>query len=680
MSEIKRFGRFEVQGVLGRGGMGTVHLANDPLIGRTVAIKEIRIDPSDDARERAELEERFKLEFRSAGKLSHPNIVTIYDVGQGGGSYFIAMEYVEGMSLSEYLKQNPKPPFDWICKQATQIGSGLDYAHQHNIVHRDIKPANVLLTRDHRPMITDFGLVKVLTSDLTMTGTVLGTPAFMSPEQVMGGSVEGSSDQFSFAVILYLMLTGDQPFAADHPSAILYKIVHEPPPRPQEVNHQLPSAIDQIMLRGLAKNSEDRYPDCSALAADLVSVLSEERTATLHQPGGPVTSIMGESLETEPLTQASRIVEQPTPPSGSDRSLVGPDAYSLPEALTPTPRSRHRPPSRSMKGLAAVAFLMLMALLGYFASSTLKRAKAVDEQPATESLPASDAARYSQLEHLLRIEAGQPGAAIRIDGQDSGQRVPSEVPLVGDEGQKLRLELVVGEEVVATRDVVLGLEPPPPWLPEPSSIELVVTSLPAGAAIRVNDRVIGTTPAEVSFSPGIRHALELALAGYEAASWSFHIEDLSPDQQDCRCLHFPLTSNVPPGFVTVTSKYPVTLMIDGRRHGPFKTGEVPVSPGNQQVTLVAEEVFLRHTIEVDVASGARVPIRVPKAVPVRITANPANCRVKIDGIDVDVTPINNRRIAVGAHEFSFYWPALDKTKTVRKTVTRARQRISETPN
>ncbi len=683
MSEIKRFGRFEVQGVLGRGGMGTVHLARDPLIGRTVAIKEIRIDPSDDARERTELEERFKLEFRSAGKLSHPNIVTIYDVGQGGGAYFIAMEYVAGMSLAEYLKREPKPSFKWICKLASQIGSGLDYAHQHNIVHRDIKPGNVLLTKDHRPMITDFGLVKVLTSDLTMTGTVLGTPAFMSPEQVMGGTVEAASDQFSFAVILYLMLTGDQPFPAEHPSAILYKIVHEPPLRPQELNNELPPAIDRILLRGLAKNPEDRYPDCSTLAAELDSVLSEERTRILSHSPEKASQETQLTPPPAPPSEDSRSFEQDTPLSSTTGLDGAPNDYSFTELPTPTPRSRRRRTARPGRWIGGVALVAIMALSGYFASTSLQRTTTGDAELPTETNPSTDANQPDAIgvEHTLRIAGGTPGAAIRINGQETGETVPADIVLRGHPGQILRLEVTVGEQVVASRDLVLSAEPPPPWLPEPSTLELTVTSQPAGAAIRVDDRDTGlTTPAKLAFSSGGPHSLVLTLPGYESAGWTFTRGDLSERQRDCSCLHFPLTSSEPPGFVTVNAGYPVTLVIDGRRHGPFEKGEVPVPPGGRSVLVVAEEVFLRQTYQVDVGSGDRVPIRVPQAVVVRITANPANCRVSIDGIDVDVTPINNRRIAVGAHEFTFHWPALDKTKTVRKTVSRPGQRISETSN
>ncbi len=216
---------------------------------------------------------------------------------------------------------------------------------------------------------------------------------------------------------------------------------------------------------------------------------------------------------------------------------------------------------------------------------------------------------------------------------------------------------------------------------EPEPVSLRITSAPEGAAISVGGRGTGLlTPAEVELDPDSEHVLELTLNGYQPAGWSFRLEDLDQEQRACGCLHFPLASRVPPGMITVNAPYPVSLVVDGQPHGPFSRGEVPVTPGRHRVVLVAKDVFLRQTSEVEIASGERRSLRVPKAVTVLITANPANCEVSVDGIFVDVTPINDRRLVVGSHELSFYWPALDVRKPVRKTVSREGQRISETPN
>src|SRR5688572_25042054 len=223
------FGRFRVIRPLGRGGMGMVYLAEDPIIGRQVAIKVVRADPGLDDSEIHELQTRFEREFQSAGTLSHPNIVTVFDVGKEGDSSFFAMEFLPGESLSDVLKAPRVLSFKEIADYATKICSALDYAHDHGVVHRDIKPANILIDKMGEPKITDFGVAKLTSTNLTRTGTVVGTPSYMSPEQVTGQPVSGASDQFSIAVIYYQMLTGELPFTGENPTTILYKIVHETP-------------------------------------------------------------------------------------------------------------------------------------------------------------------------------------------------------------------------------------------------------------------------------------------------------------------------------------------------------------------------------------------------------------------------------------------------------------------
>ncbi len=666
-----RFGRFEVQRVLGRGGMGTVYLAEDPLIGRTVAIKEIRVDPTDDERERKELEARFKLEFRAAGKLSHPNIVTIYDVGQGGNSYFIAMEYVAGMSLAELLRDKPSLEPGELADLAGQIASGLDYAHDRDIVHRDIKPANVLMTRDRRPKITDFGLVKMLTSELTMTGTVLGTPAFMSPEQVMGDDVTGKSDQFSFAIILYLMLTGDQPFAADHPSAILYKIVHEAPVPPHTVNGALPAAIDRVVLRGLSKLPADRYPTCSDLAADFAAALgeaqpiglSEVSTQPEHNPTQP------DPVHEDELSDSKTI--------GADTTQLTPASFRLDAGPTPTPRrSVRQKDSGPLKLLGAVAFIIAMAILGYVASSHQK-----SDQPGKSPAFSEEIL----IQQRLQVEAGPPGASILVNGENSEWTVPANILLNGRSGEIFHLEVSVDGEIAASRDIVLSSEPLEPWLlSSPVATTIDVTSQPAGAAVFVAGSDTGiTTPAKLDFAANQDHTLVLRLEGYEPTSWTFRIDELSQEQQQCRCIHFPLRSSKPPGFVTINAPYAVKLLAGGKSHGPFAAGiatEVALPPGRHKVTLVAEDVFLSQTSLVEVESGQQVSMRPPPAIAIRITANPANCRVSIDGKDVDDTPINNLLIVAGPHDFSFYWPALGQTKHFKKTISRSLKSISASPD
>ncbi len=265
---LSRIGRYEIERELGRGAMAVVYKALDPLIGRVVAIKTIRLEHGA-GMEEAELKTRLYREARSAGVLNHPNIVTIYDIGEEGEVAYIAMEYIEGETLETWLAGHPIPPLDVTTSIIEQIASGLDYAASKDIIHRDVKPGNILMTRDLRAKIADFGIAKLSMSKLTMTGTVMGTPSYMSPEQAMGQEIDGRSDIFSLGVIFYQMLTGERPFVGTNPTTIIYKILHEHPVPPRSLNVTLHPGFDHIVGRMLAKDPASRYQTCSEFIRDL---------------------------------------------------------------------------------------------------------------------------------------------------------------------------------------------------------------------------------------------------------------------------------------------------------------------------------------------------------------------------------------------------------------------------
>ncbi len=264
---IQKLGRYEIVLKLGRGTMGTVYKAVDPVIDRTVAIKAINLDlPKDEIED---FEERFSREAKSAGRLNHPNIVTIYDAGESENTAYIAMEYLEGQSLREILKAGTSMSYDRISEIVAQIADGLAYAQQHGIVHRDIKPANIMITKTGQVKITDFGIAHLPTGSKTETGTILGSPKYMSPEQIVGKSVDGRSDIFSLGVVLYEMLTKKAPFDGDSISTIMYRIINETPADIRKINKQIPIAFDYIISKALAKLPENRYQKASELARDL---------------------------------------------------------------------------------------------------------------------------------------------------------------------------------------------------------------------------------------------------------------------------------------------------------------------------------------------------------------------------------------------------------------------------
>ncbi len=271
---MQQIGRYEILGELGRGGMGVVYLGRDPAIGRQVAIKTIRLQDLGDAEEKRWLEQRLLREARSAGILSHPYIVTVHDVAQEGDLAYIVMEYVKGATLERTLQEGEPPTREFVLNTLRQTAMALDYAHRNGIVHRDIKPSNILIHQDGLAKITDFGVAKIMTTQqMTRSGSILGTPNYMSPEQLAGKNVDGRADQFSLAGIAYLMLTGETPYTADTLPALVYKIVHEDPAAPQTLNPTLGAAVGAVFRQALARAPEGRYAACADFAQALEEAL-----------------------------------------------------------------------------------------------------------------------------------------------------------------------------------------------------------------------------------------------------------------------------------------------------------------------------------------------------------------------------------------------------------------------
>ncbi len=268
MADVRKFGRYEVVAELGKGAMGTVYRARDPMLNRTVAIKTVNMDLDRD--EVADYEARFYQEARAAGGLNHPNIVTIYDIGKSGTVAYMAMELLEGNELRTIMAQGKALNVGQAIDIAAQAAEGLGYAHDHDVVHRDIKPANLMIVRDGLVKITDFGIARMRSAEVrTQTGVVLGSPRYMSPEQVVGKRAEPRSDIFSLGVILYEMVTGKPPFTGDDVSAIMFQILNFVPPPPSTVSPDAPEMLDFIVAKALAKSPADRYASARELASDL---------------------------------------------------------------------------------------------------------------------------------------------------------------------------------------------------------------------------------------------------------------------------------------------------------------------------------------------------------------------------------------------------------------------------
>ena len=284
-------GRYQVEKELGKGAMGVVYLGKDPKIGRVVAIKTLALsqefegDALDDARE------RFFREAETAGRLQHQNIVTIFDAGEEHDLAYIAMEFLKGKDLVGFCKEGHLLPVPLVLSIIARVAQALAYAHGQNVVHRDIKPANIMYERESDTVkVTDFGIARITDSSRTKTGLVLGTPSFMSPEQIAGKKVDGRSDLYSLGVMLFQMLTGMLPFRGDSMAALMYNIANTPAPDIRLARQDLPAKVASIVALALEKHVEKRYQNGEQLAADLRSV-SVESTPTARLPAAPTIAL-----------------------------------------------------------------------------------------------------------------------------------------------------------------------------------------------------------------------------------------------------------------------------------------------------------------------------------------------------------------------------------------------------
>ena len=513
MADPKNFGRYQVKQLLGRGAMGVVYLADDPVITRKVAIKVIL---SQAGQADQELQARFEREFKSAGTLSHPNIVAIHDVGKQDERTFIAMEYVEGKSLEDLANLERCMPLETVANLLDQICSGLDYAHERSIVHRDIKPANIIVTPDGRAKITDFGVAKVLdlaTTGVTQEGATIGTPSYMAPEQAKGYRVQGSADQFSVAVMVYRLLSGERPFMGDSRSTVMYKIVHEDPITLNVLNRTIPAGVSAAVMKALGKDPTQRFPTCLAFAAAVRVGLA----------GGTV------ELPADPNAGLETVLLDPHAASGADTVVV---ETAVTAGLPRVPAAGRRSSRRWRTVSAAAAVLAALGVWTWLAPPepaggawwalreragrtwVALRGGVGTTTPGPTRVPVVPAPEFRG---QLRVESNPPGASIWVDGADHGLVAPAVVALEGDVGQEVQLQLRRDGTVAAAINLALGPEMPAQWAPEGvrTPARFVITSAPPGARVVLDgDPVPGVTPVEVELLPGDEYNLRVELGGY----------------------------------------------------------------------------------------------------------------------------------------------------------------------
>jgi eukaryotic-like serine/threonine-protein kinase len=436
-------GRYELHRRLGRGGMAEVYLARDQLLDRPVAVKVLFPALATDAG----FVERFRREAQAAANLQHPNIVSVFDWGEANGTYFIVMEYVEGHTLAETLRDEGRLHPDRAAEITADIAAALGFAHRNRVVHRDVKPGNVLLTRDGGVKVADFGIARALSDssdqNLTKTGSVMGTATYFSPEQARGAPVDPRSDIYSLGCVLYEMITGRPPFAGDSAVAIAYKHVQENPVPPRRVDPSLPETLEAITLKCLAKNPANRYPSAQDLRADLGRYLDGSR-------------IMAEPVLAQPGDLAATGVMAPT---GYDQTALvsGPVGYQQPNGYDDDYDDfEEDQPKRSKWFLAAmVVLLLILAGLLFLLASNFNS----DDEPEADLLevPYVVGQTRADAEAQLReagfeVEIGPPEAnEAPVDQVLAQDPAP---PEEAERGSTVTLTVSAGPELVTVPDVV----------------------------------------------------------------------------------------------------------------------------------------------------------------------------------------------------------------------------------
>jgi serine/threonine-protein kinase len=426
-----KLGRYEIVDEIGKGAMGVVYLARDPLIGRLVALKTFRISYSVKDAELDQFRARFIREAQSAGILSHPNIVTIHDVVERGeeGLAFIAMEYVRGTNLKSVLQEPQRPTLTFACEILTQIADGLDYAHSCKVIHRDIKPANILITADDRAKITDFGIARLDTSNLTQEGQLLGTPNYMSPEQILGRDVDHRADIFSLGVVLYEMVTRHKPFQGENLTVVSHRIVYDHFTPPRQYADDLPPGTEQILAKALEKDPGRRYQRARDMADDLRRVLGSvgvrdalNETQSLSTTAMLAASLLQPAAPVSPASPAAgaRAHLPPTPAIQATPALPAISAMVHPfPVATPAGAS-----GGARAGAAAPSAVPPLAFAGAAAAAVAEQAEAGEDSRVAAAAPWPEPDRGPQSQPYPQL--APPPLPPPVPGQDAASAPATE--------------------------------------------------------------------------------------------------------------------------------------------------------------------------------------------------------------------------------------------------------------
>jgi predicted Ser/Thr protein kinase len=622
--------------------MGVVYLGRDEALDRDVAIKTLRVDGSQDDESRG----RFEIEAKAAARLQHPNIVTVFELGEDRGLPYIAMELLAGQDLETLLRSGEKLSTTERLDVVIQTLRGLDFAHAHQIVHRDIKPSNLRVLDDGGVKILDFGIAKVESTSVTRAGMMVGTPYYMSPEHIRGGTLDGRTDVFAVGVILHELFAGKRPFMADDPTRVLYRIVNEPHPKlPIEAAGPVTPEIQAVIDKALEKDADLRFASAALMADELTRVRDRYPSPQLTPD------------EVAALSQARKSLAA----NKADASMlqtVESIARAKPDA-TEAQRLRRlfkRKPSDPQTMAETAAFPELDATFGKAeGGETLMEGKTVSGSAET-ILQGGGAAAPASAPPPPASKAVVYGAiaAVAIAGFLAVLLYANRGPSIASSARPtptITEIFVPGTEATPEKPATAAA---PPVRSVPAAVIpkafIEITSQPPGAQVRLDKKAIGDTPLRAEVAGNAAHVITLSLDGYQS-------KDLRVDLPIPASLEATLSPSGPPATLVVESAYPVTVTVSGRVVASDKAGvTTSLSAGTQEVVIESPSVFLKHRETVQFAGGASVTIKTPMTGKIGVRATPDNCKIFVNGVFVDYPPILDRNIAAGNHVVSFEWP------------------------
>ncbi len=554
--------------------MGVVYKATDPTIRRTVALKTMRLDVH--AEKHDAMLRRFQNEARAAGALNHPNIVTVYDAGEADGIFYIAMEYIEGPTLSRLLHDRRSLSAQEAVDLGTQICAGLQYAHFRKVVHRDIKPANIMLAGT-QVKITDFGIAKS-GATITHTGEVLGTPNYMSPEQVKGLELDGRSDIFSTGVVLYEMITGERPFTGENVNSIAYKIVNETPLTPREVDVSIHPGLSMIVTKCLSKDPEDRYQE----ASDLSTALKSYKIVSVPNFAPPVPPSPPSPITPPKVVEPPQPVVQPLSPAPKPATPVAAAVQSARSQETPAPKVAEPPQVRRTITL----FLVLAAVLvvAAFAFRALRPVHQSETTPAPDvTAPAPTEPTPEELVANSKVQEPTPADSVVVPSRGSRSAAPNSG--VGD----LRITSnPPGAQVSidgTTQDYYITPFNSPPLKPGTHLVTITAPGLPPQTR-------------RVDVAARRRTNLDFQLAGDKAI---YNISS-APSGADIWIDGSATGQSTPAQLPLQAGSHKITLRMDG-----FEPAELITRSSPGESVNLAPRLQARNSVEISSESGAETP-------------------------------------------------------------------------